>query len=272
MNDVQLTGDVGEAFGHLASSYDQDFESLPAAQRLRGIVWEIYLRYFRRGDSLLELNCGTGTDALALAAHGIRIHATDISEGMLDAFNRKLAGSIQKEMITTQLVGFDHLQAIHDRQFDGVYSNMGGLNCEPDLPRVAHDLHELVKPGGIFIGTFLGHMAVWEMVAFLARGNIKDAFRRSRRRGVPAHIAGSLVTTYYYSPGDVAKHFAPYFVPVELAGLNIFTPPPTSVMAYRRLGSAMRLLEYMDDALMRTPPFKKMGDHFVLVLKHGGGA
>lgn len=272
MNNEQLTGDVGEAFGHLASSYDQDFENLPAARRLRGIVWEIYLRYFRRGDSLLELNCGTGTDALALAGHGIRIHATDISDGMLDAFHRKLSGSPHKEMITTQRMGFDHLPTIHGRQFDGVYSNMGGLNCEPDLPRIAHDLHELVRPGGIFIGTFLGHRAICEMASFLARGNIRQAFRRTRRMGVPANIGGSLVTTYYYSPGDVAKSFAPRFVPVELAGLNIFTPPPTSVKAYRRLGSGMRLLERIDDALMQTAPFNRIGDHFVLVLKHRGAA
>ena len=90
--------------------------------------------------------------------------------------------------------------------------------------------------------------------------------------GVPANIGGSLVTTYYYSPGDVAKSFAPRFVPVELAGLNIFTPPPTSVKAYRRLGSGMRLLERIDDALMQTAPFNRIGDHFVLVLKHRGAA
>ena len=275
MNEISLTGGVppehvGKAFGHLASSYDQDFESLPAARRLRAIVWDVYLRYFEAGNSLLELNCGTGTDALALAGMGMRIHATDISAGMLDAFRQKLSCSPHKDLIRIQLLAFDQLSLLHDRAFDGTYSNMGGLNCEPDLRRVAHDLHTLIRPGGTFIGTFLGHMAIWEMASFLARGNIRKAFRRRDRTGIPANVGGSIVRTYYYSPRSVVQHFAPHFRVIETLGLNIFTPPPTSLNAYRRLGKGIRLLERMDDVLMRTFPFDRIGDHFVIVLKHSG--
>src|SRR5512146_1922454 len=98
MGDVFLTQGpgtepVGTAFGRLASSYDEDFEKLPAARRLRGIVWNVYCRYFKPGDSLLELNCGTGTDAMTLAEKGMRILATDISTAMLQTFQAKLSHS-----------------------------------------------------------------------------------------------------------------------------------------------------------------------------------
>ena len=262
--------EAGTAFGRLASSYDEDFESLPAARRLRAIVWDIYTRHFHAGDSLLELNCGTGTDALALAGMGMRIHATDISEGMLDAFLRKLPVSPHRELVTMQRLAFDELSVLRDRVFDGVYSNMGGLNCEQDLPRVAGDLHALVRPGGFFIGTFLGDMAIWEMAAFLGRGRLRQAFRRRSRTAVQANIGGSLVPTFYHSPRAVAKHFSPYFSVMGILGLNIFTPPPTSQKAYRRLGRGMRALERLDDALMEIWPFNRVGDHFVIVLKHTG--
>lgn len=262
------TAATGEAFGRLASSYDEDFESLPASQRLRQIIWEVYLRYFKRGDSLLELNCGTGTDALALAEKGIRVHATDISGGMLEAFQRKLSRSPHQGFVSTQRLAFDQLSTLNGRMFDGAYSNMGGLNCEADIERVATDLGGLIRQGGMFIGTFLGDVAVWDMLAFLARGKTKEAFRRRSPDGCAANVGGAIVQTYYYSPEAIQRFFSPQFLKVELLGLNIFTPPPTSQQAYRRLGKGMRLFERFDDMVMRLPPFNRIGDHFILVLKH----
>lgn len=257
---------ASEAFGELAVSYDRDFETLPASRRLRQTIWDTYLRYFHRGESLLELNCGTGTDAMALAHHGIRIHATDISSGMLQQFHEKLSTSSVKELVTTQQLSFDQLDRLQNRTFDGAYSNMGGLNCAPDLQLIARNLGRLIKPGGFFIGTFLGTVPLWEMSAFLLRGNVRSAFRRREGRGVPAHVGSSMIQTYYYSPRTVRAAFRD-FAPIELAGLNIFTPPPTSQSAYRIFGKGMRILEHVDDILMRHLPFSTLGDHFLIVLK-----
>jgi len=258
---------AGEAFGRLASSYDEDFESLPASRRLRAIIWNVYLRYFKPGDSLVELNCGTGTDALALARQGIRVHATDISDAMLEALSQKVSRSPQKDLVSAQRLAFDELGNLRGRLFDGAYSNMGGLNCERDLRRVATDLHTLIRPGGFFIGTFLGDLAIWEILAFLARGKIRQALRRRTPGGTPARVAGSIVQTFYYSPRNVIDAFSPHFVRVELLGLNIFTPPPTSQQAYRKFGKGISLFERIDDAVMRHSPFNRIGDHFLMVLK-----
>lgn len=261
---------AGEAFGRLASSYDEDFETLPAARRLRQLIWSIYLRHFTAGDSLLELNCGTGTDALALAQRGMNVHATDISSGMLDSFQQKLSGSPLRDRITTEILAFSQLSQLRGRKFDGVYSNMGGLNCEGDLGGVASNLHELIRSGGTFIGTFLGDKAVWEMLSFGVRGNIRDALRRRSPDGCMANVGGAGVRTFYYSPARVVEVFKPHFTKTLLVGLNIFTPPPTSRHAYRALGRAMRLLEWTDDVVMYRFPFNRIGDHFLIVLKHVG--
>jgi SAM-dependent methyltransferase len=261
------TSAAGEAFGKLALSYDSDFDTLPASQRLRRIIWEIWLRHFPRGSQLLELNCGTGTDALALAGQGMRVHATDASAQMLDRLREKVSHSAFADRITSQQVPFAELSSLDGRLFDGVYSNMGGLNCEPDMTRVAHDLHALIKPGGCFVGTFLGDWAIWEMAAFIARGNIRAAFRRRTKEGIPANVAGTLVQTYYYSPRAIAKAFGSDFAVLGLHGLNIFTPPPTSQQAYRRFAGAMRVCERIDDRLMNVAPFNHVGDHYVIVLQ-----
>ena len=51
----------------------------------RGAVWEILLDIFEEGAHILELNCGTGEDALFLARHDMSVVACDASEGMIQA-------------------------------------------------------------------------------------------------------------------------------------------------------------------------------------------
>lgn len=264
---MTTTTTAGEAFGRLAESYDSDFETLPASKRLRRIIWQIYLRHFPPGASLLELNCGTGTDALALAAHGLHVHATDVSAQMLATLNEKVKRSPHAGAITSEQMAFHELPRLHGRLFDGVYSDMGGLNCERDMHRVGRDLAPLIRPGGFFIGTFLGDWAIWEMAAFMVRGKFADAFRRRSPDGIPATVAGALVQTYYFSPRAVVDAFGPLFTLRSLHGLNIFTPPPTSQQAYRRLGTGMNILEHVDDRLMNHAPFNRLGDHFIIVLQ-----
>jgi ubiquinone/menaquinone biosynthesis C-methylase UbiE len=262
------TTNVQGAFDAAAAQYDQQFNALPATRRIRGITWNVFLKHFAPGMRLLELNCGTGMDAIMLGLRKIHVHATDISAAMLEATNEKIAALNLGSFITTDQLSFHDLGRLRGQKYDGAYSNFGGLNCNADMPRLANDLHTLIKPGGKFIGTFLGGIAIWEMLAFLARGNIRQAFRRRTPEGSPANVAGSTVQTFYYSPGAVADVFSPHFTRVELLGLNIFTPPPTSQQAYRRFGKSIRLFERIDDTVMRHSPFNRIGDHFVIVLKH----
>jgi hypothetical protein len=53
-------------------------------------------------------------------------------------------------------------------------------------------------------------------------------------------------------------------------GLNILAPPPSSHRAYSTLRSGNRILEWFDDLLSAHYPFSRMGDHFIIVLKHKG--
>ena len=42
--------------------------------------------------------------------------------------------------------------------------------------------------------------------------------------------------------------------------------------AYHTLGKGMKLLEGIDVAFMKRFPFNRIGDHFLIVLKHAGNA
>jgi len=255
------------AFDGAAPTYDNDYEHLHGIQRLRTIIHSTYLRYFAGGQHVLELNCGTGTDAIALARRGIHIQATDVSPGMIAQTRHKINAAGLEQLVTAQVLSYRDLHHLAGTTFDGAYSNMGGLNCTDDLAGIARNLASLLAPGGYFIATVMTNFCIWETLAFASRLQLRNAFRRRQPNGVAARLHGGIVQTYYYSPGSFASAFAPYFDRVELQGLNILTPPPNSTRAYAAASAILTALEKVDDRISRVPLLSAAGDHFLMVLR-----
>src|SRR5690348_12142612 len=65
------------------------FDTLDAGNTIisykRRRVRDHVLRHLPEGSSILELNAGTGEDAIFFARKGHRVHATDIAGGMQEA-------------------------------------------------------------------------------------------------------------------------------------------------------------------------------------------
>jgi len=60
----------------IGSDYDQIFTESLIGRAQRNAVWKILNRTFSEKDNILELNCGTGEDAIHLASRGYRyLHA-----------------------------------------------------------------------------------------------------------------------------------------------------------------------------------------------------
>lgn len=253
-------------------TYDHEHESLFPTKRIRKIVWSIYYKYFKQGDSLLELNCGTGADALELASNGIYVTATDASVEMMSVVRKKVTATALHQFVFPLHLPLSRLRTLYGRQYDGVISSFGGLNCTNQLHQVAHDLAMLVKPGGIIVLSILSKFSFWETISFLLRGEWNRAFRRRLPDGVLTKMKGELVWAHYYSPAQIRTTFAPHFDCVEHRGINIFSLPPTSIKIYRLLGRMNRLLEYLDDHLPPGSGLHSFGNHFTIVLRRKGVA
>jgi ubiquinone/menaquinone biosynthesis C-methylase UbiE len=262
-----VTEQSRNAFDASAPVYDSEYENLVAIKRIRLITSRVIRQYFAPGDALLELNCGTGTDALHFGRQGINVLATDFSPMMIHEAQKKIADQQLEKFVSTQILSFLDLKNLRDRVFDGAYSNLGGLNCTNDLYTVARDLAALIKPGGYFVAIVMSDLALWEMIAFLTRGKWRNALRRRITNGCLADFHGGNVRTYYYSPKNFLTQFSEFFKPVEIMGLNIFTPPPNSIRAYKNLGGLTHMLEKLDDVLAHLYPFYRLGDHFLIVLR-----
>jgi len=256
-----------EAFENEAAYYDEDFENSPAMGRLRKLTTGIALNLFKPGDTILEMNCGTGIDAITLASQGLNVTATDGSAAMVRETAKKIAQHNLANSIRVEQCPFEELASLRNTRFDGAFSNMGGLNCSPSLIPVAEALKQLIRPGGFLVACMLSRFSLWETGAFLLRGNAKMAFRRLQPEGADARLRDSRFRAYYHSPESVEKQFGPMFQKVSITGLNIFSPPPGSRKAYKVLGKARFLLEQLDDSVATLAPFNRIGDHFVIVLE-----
>src|SRR3954463_12733312 len=137
------------AFSRQSGVFDQIYGKDGVIGYKRDRVRKHMLGLLKADGNLLELNCGTGEDALFFAQKGFRVHATDISEAMLTVVNEK-AGFLSDVQLTTEQCSFTQLAHLNNHgPFDAVYSNFGGLNCTGELEKVLQSLPRLVKPGGL---------------------------------------------------------------------------------------------------------------------------
>jgi ubiquinone/menaquinone biosynthesis C-methylase UbiE len=265
MTDVQST--IAEAFSRTADKYDAFAEDHPHLARLRGKVYTHLGCFLPPGAHILELNAGSGVDAIYLAQQGYFIHATDIAPGMLSRFREKVTKLELEDHIAIQECSFTDLDHVQMGPFDAIFSDMGGLNCIPDLSPVIQSLPKVLRPGGLVTWVLMPPVCLWEM-AEIFRGHPRLAFRRFSRTGTRSHLEGLYFTVYYFSPRQVIHWFGDNFQVLRLEGLSVITPTAESKYFARRFPSFYRVLAWLDDHLAPRAPWRGWGDFFILSMRY----
>ena len=167
-----------KAFTKQSVIFDELYASNPIIQYKRQRVRDHVQQWIKPNSRILELNAGTGDDAIWFAQQGHHVHATDISKGMQDKLAEKVKAHALGTKITRELCSFTALQNLHSKgPFDFVFSNFAGLNCTGELDKVLHSFSSLLKPGGIVTLVMLPKFCLWECM-LLFKGKAKTAFRR----------------------------------------------------------------------------------------------
>lgn len=221
---------------------------------MRAAVWRRLERCFTPGSRVLELNCGTGVDAVWLASRGVEVFATDASEGMVHAARRR---GVEAVVLDAADVG-----GLDSGPFDGALSNFGGLNCVKDLRGVAAGLAEQVVSGGSVVLCVMGPVVPWEWLWYLARLQPRKAFRRLR-----ASTEWRGLTIRYPSARSLRRTFEPWFTCERTWALGAFVPPSYAEPLARRLPWLVGLLDRVERRLETLPPIVAIADHYVLELR-----
>lgn len=250
-------------FDAMAADYDRSFTQSAIGRRLRAATWRWLDAAFTAGDRVLELNCGTGEDALHLARRGVRVLATDRSEAMLAATRAKIAGAGLAGQVDTALLALEDVGqagAAAPGPFDGAFSNFGGLNCIGDLPGVARGLASVLRPGAAALFCVMGPAAVWEWGWFLARGKPRTAFRRLRRGG----SAWRGMTIRYPAIGVLRRAFAPHFAFRGVCAIGALLPSGYAEQWAARYPRLLDRLDQLERRFETVPPLPWIADHYLI--------
>jgi len=258
---------IAKAFSRTAEKYDSFAGDHPHLTRMRNKVYDHISRLLPRGSRILELNAGTGTDAVALAQRGYHVHATDLAPGMLERAREKVEQLGLGQQITIEQCSFTDLDQIQGAPFDAVFSDLGGLNCIPDLTPVIRQLPRLLKPAGLVTWVLMPPVCLWEM-AEIFRGHFKLAFRRLARHGTRSHLEDLHFDVYYFTPRQVMKWFGDDFDSVALEGLSVITPTAESKNFAKRYPRLYHTLSWLDDRLTVLPIWREWGDFFILSMRY----
>ena len=256
----------GAPFDYVADTYDAVFTNSLIGRAQRDAVWEELDRCFRPGQRILELNCGTGVDAIHLAERGVEVLACDIAPRMIQVARQRNASHCNPARLDFRVLATEDIAALAgEGPFDGVFSNFGGLNCVPDLSAVARNLATLMAPGARALLCMAGRTVAWEIAWYLAKGNSRKAVRRFRRGGTVGRLVdGVTVKVHYPSPRAMARLFAPEFRLLRIKGIGVTVPPSYLEPLAQRFPRLLRTFAAADRVLCVAPVFRTLADHLLL--------
>lgn len=254
-------------FDAAAADYDATFTSTRLGRWLREGVWERLETLFRPGDCVLELGCGTGTDAVWLAQHGVRVVATDAAPAMLEIARRKAAAAGVASQIEFRQLDLTELHGwTPGRTFDGLLSNFGALNCLSGWGSVAETVAGWLRPGARAALVVMGPFCPWEVAWHLLHGDVRTALRRFRGGG-EAHVgAGETMRVWYPSPRRLHSRFAPFFRRVETVGIGTLLPPTYLRHLVERWPALFERMTTWERRYRTTFPWTWLNDHYLMVL------
>lgn len=147
---------VREFYDGLAGEYHLMFADWRQEIARQGEALHALIRRQSDGTaaSLLDCACGIGTQAIALALQGYRVHATDFSAPAAERARREAQSF--GAAITVGVADFRALDQVLTERFDVVICCDNALShclADDDLPRALAQMRGRLRPGGLFLAS-----------------------------------------------------------------------------------------------------------------------
>ncbi len=210
----------------IARAYDASLAGTP----LLGIDIAFVLEHCTPPGRFLDLGCGTGRLALALAAAGHKPVGVDLSPAMLAVMRSKAEAAGMR--IPTAVANIVELGCFADASFDHaacLFSTLGLIVGAENRLRVLQHAFRVLKPGGVFvlhahnrwfnIWTAHGRRLLAGDISrsLLGRGNPGDYT-------MPPHLGVGKMTMHLFTRREIAKM-------LRAAGFEIVEIRPVSLSA-----------------------------------------
>jgi len=241
-----------KAFDALAPRYDELWTHSAIGRLQRAVVWRRLDPLFRPGQSILDLGCGTGEDALHFMRRGIRVRAIDASLEMA-----RIARSRGVNATRLSIERVDRLKG----SYDGAISDFGALNCVHHLDALRRPLARLIRTGGCLAICVMGRCCLWETAWYLIQAQPRKAFRRWSSRGAVSSFG---LRVYYPSINQLSRAFEPEFSLARWCGTGVTIPPSYVTGVSDRL---LRWLAGFEERVADWPPWRALADHRLVIFQ-----
>jgi SAM-dependent methyltransferase len=257
-----------DAFDSVAADYDGPRGNNSLIQDMRAEMWHWLDASFAPGSRLIDIGCGTGLDAIRMARIGHRITAIDWSPQMVRRTADRAAREQLQHRVRALALGAHELGRLDgEGSFHGAYSDLGPLNCAPDLACVSRQCARLLMPGGALVFSVIGRVCPWEIAHYLRRGRWARVRLRFAPAFVPVSMNGHTIWTHYYRPREFYRAFQHEFVLSHVRALCLFAPPPYLTWVPEQHPRAYQRLRRLDRRCAAWPLLRAMGDHFLIVMR-----
>ncbi len=263
------------AFDYIAADYDDDFTNSKIGKAQRAQVFSRFAELELDSQTVLELNAGTGEDALRLLEMGHKVLVTDKSPNMIEICRGKIDAFSQSP--SNDQVNLGRVLCLDmesdtwpKERFDLLWSNFGGLNClnEVALEKSSKKMSDCMKDRSHLFLVIMPDKCVWELFYFLLKGKWKSAFRRWGGKRVEARLnESSSVSTWYYSPSHLARIFESDFSLVKTYPIGLFVPPSYLENKMTRFPLFFHVLALLDKLFSKVSFFSRFSDHALVILK-----
>jgi SAM-dependent methyltransferase len=254
-------------FDKAAQNYDTTFTNSVIGKLQRNLVYECLSKIIKEKNpkTILEINCGTGEDAIWLGKQNFNVVATDISSTMVEIAKSKT----DLKNVTFQQADINSIVAdFSTKNFDLLFSNFGGLNClsKEELTRFFSTIPEILATKSQIFLVIMPKNTLWESFYFSLKLDFKNAFRRKKEYAI-ANVDGEKVTTYYYNPKDIVNLANANFEIKLLKPIGFFVPPSYLEPFFKNKPKLISFINTLEQKVKNLSWLSKFADHYVIVLE-----
>jgi len=258
----QYFSDVDSAYSRFAGSYDAMVGMHPSAARAKAAALSRLTKLVPRGARILDIGCGTGSEAVALARRGYSVVGVDSVEDMVElARARGVASGLPEDRCSFKRMRASELNSenLQGGKFDAAYSFYAVLNLEPRPEEAARRVASLLPPDAPFIVGLLNPTVLFELSVYPFLGKLKG-FRKAASRPVRLKVASGgedEVDCFLHTPVAFAGMCRPWFELKETTGIHFLLPPPREGLL--RFPSVLRMVNRMETAVESRFPWNRLG-------------
>jgi ubiquinone/menaquinone biosynthesis C-methylase UbiE len=258
------------SFDIMAETYDADFTNTAIGQLQRKQVWKFLLpvlESYQRPVRILEINCGTGEDALELSRLGHSVTATDGSQMMIEKAKQK-AMLLSRNNVRFDVCKFSELhQQYSSEKFDLVISNFGGLNCidKNNINQLGQQLCAILEDNGKLFLVIMSRLCLWEILYFSLTGKFGKAFRRMKKK-VIFNAGGAAMPVFYYSPKSLKTIFSS-FTYSRSYPVGLFIPPSYLEKKFVTRQKWLFNLGRLEKKISKYAVLSNLADHFCIIFQ-----